>query len=129
MCDIFEQLSVLIIDEANDVFTSQLRHVMTSSEQQFNVDDVDDDGRTLLYVAAQHGNAFAARLLISNGANIEARNDTGYTPLHIAAEAGKPETLEYCLQNNANLNNIENSWGSSPIICASFWGFSLVFEC
>ena len=120
---IFERLSELIINNQNEELASQLRDVISSS--QFSVDDVDETGRTLLFVAAQSGNAFATRVLLSHDANIEARNDTGYTPLHIAAEDGKAETLQLLLQRNANVNNVENGWGSTPIICAAFWGSEL----
>ena len=44
------------------------------------------------------------RILLDNGAEIEARNWMGNTPLIVAAEYGRKEAIEFLLANNADIN-------------------------
>jgi ankyrin repeat protein len=47
------------------------------------------DGLLPLHRAARHGNTALAKLLITKGANVNARDATGWTPLHHAADGQK----------------------------------------
>ena len=49
---------------------------------------VDDFGETPLHAAAKNGNLSVVRLLLTHGANMNAKNSKGITPLIFAAERG-----------------------------------------
>ena len=61
-------------------------------------------GSTPLIVAAIFDQAEAARLLIENEANVNARNNERNTALHIAAFFGHPETVKLLLAKGAEVN-------------------------
>ena len=49
-----------------------------------DVDARDDDGKTPLHLAANHGHKEIAELLIAKGSNVNAKNRSGQTPLDMA---------------------------------------------
>jgi hypothetical protein len=61
-------------------------------------------GSTPLIVAILYGQNEAAKLLIENGANINARNNDGATALHVAAFFCRTETMELLLNKGAEVN-------------------------
>ena len=54
------------------------------------------------------------KLLISKGADVDAKNNEGNTPLHIATEEGLDEIVSTLLENNANVNS-RNNFQETPI--------------
>ena len=82
---------------------------------------VDKDGRTLLQVAAKLGNVAVAQLLLSNGADVNARANQGYTALHSAAFMNHKEMVELLLMNKANIE-ARNSQGMTPLFGAAIKG-------
>ena len=54
---------------------------------------------TPLHMAARTGNVQVAHLLVTHGAEVNARNLDDLTPLILAAQEGKQETRE-CLQSS-----------------------------
>jgi len=77
-------------------------------------------GETLLHVASQHGHGDIARLLISRGADVNARADVGVAPLHLAARNGHTRVAAILLDNGAELNAIETLHNSTPYGWAVF---------
>ena len=47
---------------------------------------------------------FLILLLISKGANIEAKNDDGYTPLHFAIKYRHIKIVKYLISQSVNIN-------------------------
>lgn len=66
------------------------------------IDDGIDDGGTELHEAAEENDTKAARKLIYNGANINARDNKGETPLHWAVWEGNYAMVKLLVQNGAN---------------------------
>jgi ankyrin repeat protein len=56
---------------------------------------------TLLHEAADFGRVDAARILLANGADPEARDRYGRAPLHLAAREGHPEVVELLVEKGA----------------------------
>lgn len=53
------------------------------SKEAFNMDDVDEEGNTLLHLAARHGNRKMCEVLIASGSTIK-HNRQGHTPIDTA---------------------------------------------
>jgi ankyrin repeat protein len=63
-----------------------------------------EDGSTALHLAALEGQAAVARLLLSNGAQVNARGLREETPLHMAMYDGHREVAEVLLASQADVN-------------------------
>ena len=57
-----------------------------------------------LFLACYHGAYEIAKILISNGANINAVDDSGETPLHKASAKGHLNIVKLLVNNGANVN-------------------------
>ena len=60
--------------------------------------------QTLLHLAAGLGHDQIAELLISNGANIDAKDLKGSTPLHYAVGHNRIKTVKSLIENGANIH-------------------------
>lgn len=63
--------------------------------------DSTSDNRTALHHAASVGSLEIAQILLSNGADVDAKDDTGFTPLIVAVAAGKGEVVSELIGNGA----------------------------
>ena len=87
-----------------------------------------DTGRTALHWAAELARADKATLLLTHGADVDARDNEGRTPLHVAAgdrvgdaKASHPTTKELVtllIKHKAAVNARDND-GWTPLDCAS----------
>lgn len=68
----------------------------------------------ILFQAVAHSDLTSVKLLVQNGANINAIGKNGKTPVHTAISVKKYDVAYYLLQQGADLT-IENKWGNSPI--------------
>ena len=66
------------------------------------VDMADEDGNTLLIVAAQNGQKRIAKFLLRNGADIDGENFRENTALHFAREYGFYDFFDYLVEKGAN---------------------------
>lgn len=70
----------------------------------FDVNVIDNDGRSLLHYAARVGDLRIIKILIKNfNANIDIINKDEQTPLLQAALNGHEDIVEYLIKNNANI--------------------------
>jgi ankyrin repeat protein len=77
--------------------------------------------------AAHNGWMAAARLLLENGADINALSGGGYSALCAAASAGNNGMVELLLSKGANINKLGGS-GLSPLSWAAQSGFKTILE-
>lgn len=86
-----------------------------------NANSTDKHGNTALIYAAQVNNISFARLLIEDGADINAQNYAGSTALHHAALRGHREIVRLLLRAGANPNKT-NKHEETALICAAYAG-------
>jgi hypothetical protein len=82
--------------------TTSVKRLLSIRNINVNVKD-DVSGSTPLHFAAENGHIEITRLLLQNGAEVNARSNYGYTPLHWAAENGHVDILHLLVENGANL--------------------------
>lgn len=83
------------------------------------VDTKDDGERTLLSYASEKGYGDSVKLLIENGADIEAKDKSyGRTPLLWAAEGGHEGVVKLLVEKGANIK-VKDEDGRTPLSWAS----------
>ena len=99
-------------------------------EHGVDVNFRDDDGSSLLHMAAQTGDPEAAsnsenlavtRLLLDHGADANARDKTGFTALHISSDNGDFELIRVLLDYGAVVDSQDNH-SFTPLHLASAKG-------
>ncbi|MFC1765376.1 ankyrin repeat domain-containing protein, partial [Planctomycetota bacterium] len=70
-----------------------------------------------LLTAAQNGEQQEVKVLLDQGADINAKDDQGMTPLHLAAQEGHKEVVEFLLSKDADIN-AQNIKGYTPLYSA-----------
>ena len=78
------------------------------------VQDRDEHGRTLLYIASKSGFYDTCKLLLEKGASVNEAQKDGSTPLHGAAYFGHALVVGLLLQHGAR-SDIKNNWGNSAL--------------
>ena len=90
---------MFITIKKNDV--NQLKRLILA---EANVNAQDEEGRTPLHWAADHGHLECLRELIKSGADVNAQECAGWTPLHWAAGEGHLECLRELIKAGSNVN-------------------------
>ncbi len=85
------------------------------------VDTRDKNGRTLLFLAAEHGHEAGLHELLKLGADVNAKDKAGMRPLHIAAKKGHSRIVLGLLKYRVNFKVIDNA-GRSPLHYAAAAG-------
>lgn len=75
----------------------------------------------MIFSIALHSNYKVARVLLANGAHVDAPDKTGRTPLMAASDVGLSEAVLLFLENNANVN-AQDAQGASPLVYAILEG-------
>jgi hypothetical protein len=97
--------------------TTSVKRLLSIRNINVNVKD-DLSGATPLDYAACHGHVEIARLLLQNGADVNARNKYGSSPLHWAASQGHIDILHLLVENDANLEAQDDD-GWRALHCAA----------
>lgn len=63
-------------------------------------------------MSSSSGYTEVVRILLENGANIEAKTSMSRTPLHIACMRGNMPIVEILVENNANINTTDNDFNT-----------------
>ena len=82
--------------------TSSVKRLLSIRNINVNVKD-DWDGSTPLHYVARNGHIEIARLLLQNGAGVNAKSKYDTTPLHCSAENGHVDILHLLVENGADL--------------------------
>ena len=92
-----------------------------------NPNDVDDNGRTGLHIAAINGNLQIAAILIKATARLDVKDPLGNTPLHLAAERNQVEMARLLLDVGAVVDP-ENRNGMTPLMIAASRGNIVIVQ-
>lgn len=100
----------ILLEKGSDKKANYVRYIMKqeSGSSQFSA----------LHAAAQSGHLDVVKLILSNGAFINAKNSTHRIPLHMAASRGHPKVVKYFIQNGGALNAKDIN-GLTPLHCAA----------
>jgi len=79
------------------------------------------DGYLPLHDAARHGHFDCLRILIENGANVNAKSFLGFTPLHRATLHGFQECAQLLINNGADVHTPSN-FNQTPLHFAALQG-------
>jgi len=96
----------------------QYRRAASFLKRGADMNRKNDQGDTVLHIAASLGRTDFAELLIAHGADVNVRNKFGETPLHVAASAGSKDVLALLIAKGADLN-ATNPRGRTPLHVAS----------
>lgn len=101
-----------------------LNKIKSINSQDINMNDLCEDGLSLLHWAADRGNLEIVKYFIQNlKADIDIKDVDGQTPLHYAASCGHTDVVKYLLDKGANANLLDNEQQSAfemannPQIC------------
>jgi hypothetical protein len=105
---------------AENGFTSSVKRLLSIRNINVNVKS-DMSGATPLHYAALKGHIEIARLLLHNGAEVNAKGDYGSTPLYWAAIHGHVDILHLLVENGADLE-AQDDGGSRALHDAAYFG-------
>jgi ankyrin repeat protein len=102
-------------------------NAITGSDERFeklfdlrsgDVNAVDDEGNSLLYVAASKNQLSKIRFLLNKGANVNFKNERGATPLNVACDKNALDAVQLLIDEGADVNT-RTTRGSTPLTCAA----------
>uniref|UniRef100_A0A3B4GXD1 Serine/threonine-protein phosphatase 6 regulatory ankyrin repeat subunit C-like n=1 Tax=Pundamilia nyererei TaxID=303518 RepID=A0A3B4GXD1_9CICH len=80
----------------------------------FDINMLDDHGRTCLHAAASGGNVECVNLLLSSGAELDIKDNLGRSPLHYAAANGNSQCTISLVRAGADVNELDLT-GCNPL--------------
>ncbi len=83
------------------------------------INEVDQDGESLLYKAAEHGRIDEISVLLENGANVEQEDNAGRRPLHIVALQGHYTAFKLLVDEGKADIHSKTNIGSSMLLMAA----------
>jgi uncharacterized protein len=101
-------------------FQWQDAHRVTVSTRGF-------DGDYPIHIAAMEGNPEEIKLLLDNGADIEAKGENDFTPLHSAVEFGRVDNVKFLLKSGASIIS-KNTFGQTPVRLANILDYAEIKE-
>jgi hypothetical protein len=105
---------------ASKGLTTSVKRLLSIRNINVNVKD-DERGSTPLHHAARNGHVEIARLLLQNGAEVNAKSNRGRTPLYCAALNGHIDILHLLVENGADLEAQDNN-GVRALHYAAYYG-------
>lgn len=100
----------------HDVQTVQ--EIIKNNPELINKPNFNAESKTPLHKAAYEGHYAIAKILIDNGAEINARDKFDETSLHEAARYGKTEIVKLLVEHNADINAL-NKDNKTPLFAST----------
>jgi hypothetical protein len=111
---------------ADKGLTTSVKRLLSIRNINVNVKD-DEYGETPLHCAAYNGHVEIARLLLQNGAEVNAKDNHGHTPLQDAAFQGHVNILHLLVENGADLEAQDND-GERVLHIAAMHGYLHIIQ-
>jgi len=89
-----------------------LKKLSTELEKQFNVNQVDEFGNTLLHYACRERKYSIINMLLAHSADVTISNNDGRLPIHIAAIYGSMREIKNIIHSETPINDIVKSSNS-----------------
>lgn len=97
-----------------EVWADNIEEVKLLIDENSYLDGTNEDGGTVLHIAAIQGNLAMAELLMYVGKmNVNAKNKEGFTPLHFGTD--QPEIIKSLLSNKEIIVDTEDNNGKTPL--------------
>jgi len=101
------------------VIAGDLGAVREAIRRGDNIDDLDRDGRTPLFISVGYGYGEISAELIHSGANVNARDKNLETPLHFAAREYRVAVAKLLLEHSAQVD-AQDFHGNTALFRAVF---------
>ncbi len=85
-----------------------------TSHPGINLNKKDENGETALHLAVANNDPLAIKMLVKEGAVVDAVNKDGDTPLHLAVKKRKASAFKELIEQNADVN-ARNAAGNTPL--------------
>ncbi len=109
-------------DLRNAALNGRMDIVEQAIEQDVDLHETDQLGRTALMFASYNGHTEIVRFLVERGTEISRKNMDGRTSLMFAASGPFPETVEFLLEQGADPNVKDNVEGWTSLMYAAAEG-------
>jgi ankyrin repeat protein len=107
------------IDNLFDSITStNARFEKLLSNRGSDINALNREGNSLLYVAAEKNQLDKINFLLDNGADVNIKNERGITPLNVACDKNALEAVQLLIDRGADVNTRTNR-GNTPLSCAA----------
>ena len=102
-------------------------NAITSSDERFeklfdlrsgDVNAINDEGDSLLYVAASKNQLGKISFLLNKGANVNFKNERGASPLNVACDRTALDAIQLLIDGGADVNT-RTTRGNTPLSCAA----------
>ena len=102
-------------------------NAITGSDERFeklfdlrsgDVNAVNDEGNSLLYVAASKNQLGKISFLLNKGANVNFKNERGASPLNVACDRTALDAIQLLIDGGADVNT-RTTRGNTPLSCAA----------
>lgn len=100
-----------------------LEYLLNSNDFKEGMEEMNDSGKTPIFMAIRHGSLECLKLLVKAGANVEAKDIENWTALHEAVKAGdeKLEILKYLIDEcKVDVNSVDDDGWTALHVAARF---------
>ena len=107
--------------------SDNLFNAITGSDERFeklfdlrsgDVNAVNEEGNSLLYIAASKNQLSKIHFLLDKGANVNFKNERGASPLNVACDRTALDAIQLLIDGGADVNTRTNR-GNTPLSCAA----------
>ena len=103
------------------------RMLVAHGKSESHTPDISNGATPTLRMAAKEGNLETVKMLLGNGAEINATNSKGRTALHNASMKGHKALVAYLLDHGADVNHADR-YGMTSILLAVHFGFTEIAQ-
>ncbi|MCP5062773.1 MAG: hypothetical protein GY936_09940 [Ignavibacteriae bacterium] len=113
---------IIIVNQKNKPLIDAVRKNDIQSVEKYlnkkNSNTIDEAGTSLLIIASKNGYINIVKLLLQNGANINAMNLAGHTALNKAVWLKKNRIAKYLIEQGADINKTDKHFILPPLVAA-----------